>query len=96
MTQSPFPQTSGIDSPARRRILADWRRQAARNLAAQNNRQYVSGAKLTPSEVLEIRARGDAGGEVLAEIASDYGISESQVSRIVRGDAWAHLPKRAL
>ena len=45
-------------------------------------------AKLTVSQVAEIRCRRKA-GEKLSEIAADYGVTYQAISKIVRGDRWA-------
>ena len=58
--------------------------------AVNQNGTLNSMAKLTPDQVQEIRRRRKA-GEYLSSIASDYGIRFQQVSRIARGDRWAHL-----
>jgi len=47
-------------------------------------------SKLTGAAVLAIRARL-AAGERQSDIASDYGIAQTQVSRINRRESWAHL-----
>ena len=47
-------------------------------------------AKLTEKAVREIRRRRTA-GEKLKPIAEDFGISDRAVSKICRGDRWAHL-----
>jgi DNA invertase Pin-like site-specific DNA recombinase len=46
-------------------------------------------AKLTSDQVKEIRQRR-SNGEKLAAIARDYGIKFQQVSKIARGERWAH------
>lgn len=53
-----------------------------------------SRAKLTPSEVQEIRARR-ALGETLWGIAGDYGISDRTVYDIVERRTWAHVTEAA-
>lgn len=47
-------------------------------------------AKLTENAVREIRRRRSA-GEKLNSIALDFGISDRTVSKIARGERWAHL-----
>jgi hypothetical protein len=54
-----------------------------RNLAGERNHQ----AKLTPEVVVEIRER-HAKGESAACLARSHGLSQSQVSEIVRGLSW--------
>lgn len=48
-------------------------------------------ARLTDESVMEIRRRY-AAGECSEVLASCFGIRHSQVSRIVRGQQWKHLP----
>lgn len=57
-----------------------------KNLRGEEN---VS-AKVTETKVREIRARR-AAGEKLAPIAADYGIGQTQASRISSGKHWAWL-----
>ena len=47
-------------------------------------------AKLTDAAVREIRRRRAAGAS-LKSIAADFGISDRTVSKIARGDRWAHV-----
>lgn len=47
-------------------------------------------AKLTEQEVIEIRARVQA-GEIQKGIASEYGVCPGTISFIVRGDTWKHV-----
>ena len=49
-----------------------------------------TGSKLVESDVVEIRRRAKA-GEFQREIAKDFGIEQTQVSRIVRGVQWGHV-----
>jgi len=48
-------------------------------------------AKFTDEQVLEIRRRCFA-GEMQKYVAADFGVGQSQISAIVRGDKWKHLP----
>ncbi len=48
------------------------------------------GAKLTEEQVLRIRARRRSGDRVV-DIASDFGVTPSIVSRIVLGKLWSRL-----
>lgn len=52
--------------------------------------QRHSSAKLTPEQVITIRARV-ATGEVRRIIAADYGVSKSLIDRIANGLNWRHL-----
>ncbi len=47
-------------------------------------------AKLTDSQVIEIKARR-LNGEKLNAVAKDYGISYKTVSKIAKGQRWTHL-----
>lgn len=48
-------------------------------------------AKLEPSQIATIRRRR-AAGERLISIASDFGISFQEVSKIARGERWGRFP----
>jgi transposase-like protein len=50
-----------------------------------------SGAKLTSSEVVEIRGRSRS--EPVASLAASYGVSFSAVWRIASGRSWRELPE---
>ena len=49
--------------------------------------------KVTDDEIREIIAHYSA-GEIQVRIAERYGISQSQVSNIVRGAAWSHIERK--
>lgn len=46
-------------------------------------------AKLSASDVLQIRERYAAGGVSQSALASEFGVSQRNVSLIVRGEAWS-------
>lgn len=48
-------------------------------------------AKLTADAVAEMRARYEAGGIRLRDLAAEYGVSEAAVSMAVNGKTWRHL-----
>lgn len=50
-----------------------------------------SGAKITKKAVLAIRRRYSIGGETQMGLAVEFGISQPQVSSIIRRTAWAHV-----
>jgi transcriptional regulator len=52
--------------------------------------ERASKAKLTPSQVREIRTRARA-GETVREIARSYGVHHTNVSAIMRGKSWSHI-----
>jgi DNA-binding MarR family transcriptional regulator len=47
-------------------------------------------AKLTESDVLAIRERA-AAGEILNNLAEEYGVTSIVISKIVRGLSWKHV-----
>jgi hypothetical protein len=47
-------------------------------------------AKLTEADVIRIRERV-AQGEMAGQVAADYGVDASNVSKIARGDKWKHV-----
>jgi hypothetical protein len=57
------------------------------DLAGEQN----SSAKLTEGQVKEIRERYAAGGIFQRELAAEYGVSQTNVSRILRRDNWQHI-----
>jgi hypothetical protein len=72
---------------------------------ADNNRDMVSKgrqasgerarhARLTESEVIEIRRR-HAAGERQYLLASEFGVTKPTIHRVVRGHAWKHLLKES-
>lgn len=48
-------------------------------------------AKLTPDQVLAIRALA-AQGARKSQIELEFKISRAQIDRIIRGERWRHLP----
>lgn len=59
----------------------------ARPESRPRGEQHTS-AKLTASQVREIKARYSAGTETQSAIAKQFGVSRSLVSEIVRGNVW--------
>lgn len=49
-------------------------------------------ARLTENQIAEIRRRYAAGGVRQVDLAKEFGVGQSHVSRIVRAESWAHLP----
>ncbi len=56
--------------------------------------EEVNGAKLKASDVLEIRRRA-ANGERKSDIAKDFPVNHTTISRIVDRKAWAHVDESA-
>ena len=52
----------------------------------------VGNAKLTREDVLEIRRLYATGNYYYRELAETFGVSQSQIGRIVRFQRWKHLP----
>lgn len=50
-------------------------------------------SKLTEAQVIEVRRVYAAGGLTLVQVAAQFGIGKSQVSNIVRGLSWSHIPR---
>jgi hypothetical protein len=81
-------------------IRTDNRLVNLRQVTAQQNNsnrlhlvrgEAVNTAKLTPSQVMEIR-RAKAAGLRSEDLAVQYGLSKSAVNRIAAGVTWKHLP----
>jgi hypothetical protein len=53
--------------------------------------ERVASAKLTPDAVTEIRRRYVQGETSQAALAGRYGVSQTVVGQIVRGEAWRHV-----
>ncbi len=51
--------------------------------------EQIASAKLTPSQVAEIRVR--VPGETLRALAAEYGVSHTAIRRAANGMKWAHL-----
>ena len=56
--------------------------------------EMVRNAKLTPSQVIDIRRRYQ-NGSTQATIADLFGVSPQQVGRIINRQRWSHLPDAA-
>jgi hypothetical protein len=48
-------------------------------------------AKLTETDVIDIRVRYAAGGVLQRELAAEYGVQSNLISRIITGKIWKHL-----
>jgi hypothetical protein len=66
-----------------------WRREKPEE-GARGER--VNTAKLTENDVILIRQRYGAGGIRQQDLADEYGVTQVQISSIVRGESWAHVP----
>lgn len=47
-------------------------------------------ARLNATDVAAIRARYAAGGVLQRELATEYGVAQVHISRVVRGLSWSH------
>jgi hypothetical protein len=64
----------------------------ADNMAdASTKRRFAPRRRLTEQQVLDIRRR-HATGETQKALAREYGVWHGQISRIIRGEEWRHLP----
>lgn len=57
-------------------------------VSGENHGSHV----LNETDVTEIRRSFDGARGRLAELAQHFGVSKMQISRIVRGEQWKHLP----
>lgn len=53
--------------------------------------EQVGTSKLVESEVRELKRKYNSGDYTQSELADEYGIGQTQVSRIVRGEWWQHV-----
>ena len=58
----------------------------------QNKGETHGQSKLTDKDVLKMRRMYAAGGITQAKLGRKFGISQKQVSCIIRGEQWPHLP----
>jgi hypothetical protein len=56
-----------------------------------NGRANSPVARLDDRQVLEIRARYSRGGISQQALASEYGVAQMTISKIVRGETWRRL-----
>ena len=61
---------------------------AAKGRSAPQDGPLNSNAKLTQSQVGKIRERYASGGVSQRKLASDYGVTQANVSLIIKGKAW--------
>lgn len=60
--------------------------------AVHDNGERASKAKLTETQVIAARARYDAGGITISDLARQYGITHQGMSSIVKRQHWRHIP----
>jgi predicted XRE-type DNA-binding protein len=74
-----------------------WLGTKAQNMAdcVKKNRnakgESQGNAKLTAEQVLEIRARYATRNIFQRRLAKEYGVSQIEISRIIRGEKWSHI-----
>lgn len=69
-----------------------WRHVDAPPAVSRGTRGDANGqAKLTVDDVIAMRARHEAGGVRLRDLAAEYGVSEAAVSMAVNGKTWQHV-----
>lgn len=71
--------------------MADMRDKGRRSGKGSRPGESNGAARLTPAQVDEIRARYAAGGIAQRALAGEFGISQTQVGRIVRGARWRRV-----
>lgn len=67
-------------------------REDARRHGTLNTGEKNGGAKISESDVVEIRERYAEGGIKQQSLADEFGISRVQVTRICAGDRWVDAP----
>lgn len=80
----PVCQTEFVRSPSAKAITCSYRCMAVRQTELGTRPRRQGRSKLTDEQRLEIRRRCD-GGESGLKLAAEFGVSKSQISRIVRG-----------
>jgi hypothetical protein len=60
-------------------------------LPRERRRRHPANAKLTLAQMQELRARYARGGVTQRQLALEYGTSQINVSRIVRGETWHNI-----
>lgn len=83
-SQSQIARVLGIGQAQVSRILNGQR---WKGIAQPVSIRRESNLKLSPAQVEEIRKRASA-GEFQRDIAQQFGMGQSQISRIVRGESW--------
>lgn len=70
--------------------LADMRKKGRDKVRGEDHGQ----SKLNKAAVLAIIDRYRAGGITQQKLANEYGVSQTQIGRVVRGDEWAWVSGR--
>ena len=63
----------------------------ANPVVQSNNRRPSSGTKLTDADVYTIFWMFECGGKTKAQIAREFGVARSTISRIINGKSRKHL-----
>ena len=91
---SEWEERTGIPASALRYRIVDagWTVERALTTASRNQDGYVHpNAKTEPSIVSQIKTAYKHDGASQAELSRRFGVSQAQVSRIVRGKQWKHI-----
>lgn len=72
-------------------LLGKTRKKAPGPLVGRIRKVRSPNAKLTPSKVIELRRRYQAGGETIYTLAPNYGVSPQIISQALRRETWADL-----
>lgn len=90
-SQSQIAKSLGIGQVQVGRILRGVRRSGMSEIVPGRHDRNL---KLSPEQVIEIRHRA-SNGEAQRKLANEFGMGQSQISRIVRGEGWAKVAMTA-
>lgn len=77
--------------PYRKSGLYRYSRKAWWSKGANGPGEANGFAKLSEQQIDEIRRRYSAGGIRQVDLAEEFGVGQSHISRIVRAESWSHL-----
>jgi hypothetical protein len=80
----------GTQKDNMRDMVAKGRARQGTHLSSPGEKHPM--AKLTAVQVTEIRERYAAGGITLLTLGAEYGVTETNISMIIRRQTWKHLP----
>lgn len=59
--------------------------------ASSDELKYTSPSKLTPEQVLEIRAKHETGNYTYQQLADEYAMHVNSIAKVIRRHTWDHL-----